>query len=382
METILFMLRIYKKMLALHLCLTIYNHFMKQIITFLCALTLLMSACSGDGVIEMREYGIVPNTGENLSQKMQEALTDIKQKDGEKKLTLLFETGRYDFYPEGAASKEYYISNHDQPNPKPVGLALEDWKNLTLDGGNADFIFHGRMLPISLVRSVNADIHAYEASAKLFPEDLNSTNSESSIRAMAAEKVYNSMENRFTVDVLEALAQYDDTEMEIGSANTPFTVKTIDELNLLAGNNNWGMADRYLLLPFEAQYTLMQDEKFYEIWSLTNGKALVDNVGKSGDADNMLRWTPYRGFMIGFMAKKQANNKVGLPIAEDGSILGFAWKRSRVGFGMNDTLQSRIFQDLTKEGNPLVFKTNGSSGAAIIDKTGVIGIKIDATPLQ
>lgn len=233
-----------------------------------------------------------------------------------------------------------------------------------------------------LVRTVNADIHAYEASAKLFPEDLNSTNSESSIRAMAAEKVYNAMENRFTVDVLEALAQYDDTEMEIGDSNTPFTVQTIDELNLLAGNNNWGMADRYLLLPFEAQYTLMQDEKFYEIWSLTNGKALVDNVGKSGDADNMLRWTPYRGFMIGFMAKKQANNKVGLPIAEDGSILGFAWKRSRVGFGMNDTLQSRIFQDLTKEGNPLVFKTNGSSGAAIIDKTGVIGIKIDATPLQ
>lgn len=156
------MLRIYKKMLALHLCLTIYNHFMKQIITFLCALTLLMSACSGDGVIEMREYGIVPNTGENLSQKMQEALTDIKQKYGEKKLTLLFETGRYDFYPEGAASKEYYISNHDQPNPKPVGLALEDWKNLTLDGGNADFIFHGRMLPISLVRSVNATLKNFQ----------------------------------------------------------------------------------------------------------------------------------------------------------------------------------------------------------------------------
>lgn len=234
-----------------------------------------------------------------------------------------------------------------------------------------------------LVRSVNADIHAYEASARLFPEDLNSTNSESSLRAMAAEKVYNSMENRFTVDVLNALEQYDDTEMEIGSADTPFTVKTIDEINLLAGNNNWGMADRYMLLPYEAQYTLMQDEKFYEIWSLTNGKALVDNVGKSGDADNMLRWTPYRGFMIAFMAKqKDGKNLVGLPTADDGSILGFAWKRSRVGFGMNDTLQSRIFQDPTKEGNPIVFKTNGSSGAAIIDKSGVIGIKIDATPLN
>ena len=128
---------------------------MKKIILNLCMLALLMSACSNEKIVKMSDYGIVPDTQENLSAKIQEALNTIKQENEGKKVTLLFEKGRYDFHTEGAFQKEYYISNHDQPNPKPVGLALEDWKNLTLDGGGADFYFYGRMLPLSLVRSEN-----------------------------------------------------------------------------------------------------------------------------------------------------------------------------------------------------------------------------------
>ena len=120
--------------------------------------SLILSACSNEITVNMRDYGIVPDTKENLSAKMQEALTAIKQANEGKKVTLLFEKGRYDFHVEGAFQKEYYISNHAQPNPKPVGLALEDWKNLTLDGGGADFYFYGRMLPMSLVRSENTTL--------------------------------------------------------------------------------------------------------------------------------------------------------------------------------------------------------------------------------
>ena len=103
--------------------------------------SLILSACSNEITVNMRDYGIVPDTKENLSAKMQEALTAIKEANEGKNVTLVFEKGRYDFHVEGAFQKEYYISNHDQPNPKPVGLALEDWKNLTLDGGGADFYF-------------------------------------------------------------------------------------------------------------------------------------------------------------------------------------------------------------------------------------------------
>lgn len=233
-----------------------------------------------------------------------------------------------------------------------------------------------------IATTVVADIVPYEQSAKLFPQDLNATNSAASLRALAAAKVVHGMENRFTATILNALMQYDDSEMEVGSSTTPFEVETIDRINLLADNHGWGDGyDRFLLLPPEAKYTLMQDEKFYEIWSIVNGKEIVDRAMKSDDNNEQIRWTPYRGFNVGFMQKKAGRNVVGLPIATDTSLMGFAWKRSRLGFGMNQTLETRIFEDKTKEGNPIVFKTNGSCGAAIIDKEGVIGIKIDPTPI-
>ena len=109
-------------------------------------------------VIQMKEYGIIPSKA-NSSKKLNEALTKIqsavKQKD---RIVLKFEPGEYHFHEEGSYTKEYYISNHDQTNPKHVGLALEGWSNLVLDGGGADFLFHGRMLPISLINSSNVTL--------------------------------------------------------------------------------------------------------------------------------------------------------------------------------------------------------------------------------
>lgn len=231
-----------------------------------------------------------------------------------------------------------------------------------------------------MAETVNADIVPYEKSAKLFPQDLNATNSAASLRSLAAYKVVHAMENKFTETILDALSQYDDVTMEVGSATTPFEVETLDRVNLIADNHGWGGAERYMLLPPEAKYTLMQDPKFYEVWSLVNGKTMIDRSVKSSDLDDQIQWTPYRGFLIGFMQKKAGRNVVGLPIATDTSLMGYAWKKNRIGFGMNQTLQTRIDIMPQFEGNPIVFKSNGSCGAAIIDHEGVIGIKIEPTP--
>ena len=139
---------------------------MKQNLLNLFLVCLLLGACSNEKVIEMRTYGIVPDTEENLSPKMAEALALIRQENEGKQVTLKFEKGVYNFHTDGASQKEYYISNHDQPNPKPVGLALENWENLTLDGGGADFIFYGRMLPLSLVNSTNTTLKNFSIDFK------------------------------------------------------------------------------------------------------------------------------------------------------------------------------------------------------------------------
>lgn len=78
-----------------------------------------------------------------------------------KAVTLRFQSGTYHFYPEGAAERTYYISNHDQDNPKRVGLALEDMKSLTIEGNGAEFIFHGQMIPVSLLRSTDCTLQNF-----------------------------------------------------------------------------------------------------------------------------------------------------------------------------------------------------------------------------
>lgn len=77
---------------------------------------------------------------------------------GDDTITIVLPKGRYDFYPEGAAQKEYFISNHDQDNPKLVGLPFENMKNIIFDAQGSELIFHGRMLPVSLINSENCTL--------------------------------------------------------------------------------------------------------------------------------------------------------------------------------------------------------------------------------
>ncbi len=96
--------------------------------------------------------GINKENSKDLHEILSRAKYMIRDKD---RIIVRFETGRYDFYPTNAQTREYYISNHDQDQPKKVGICIEDCNNLTIDGNNSDFIFHGQMLPVAIVNSSN-----------------------------------------------------------------------------------------------------------------------------------------------------------------------------------------------------------------------------------
>ncbi|MFI3295009.1 MAG: alpha-1,3-galactosidase B [Rikenellaceae bacterium] len=100
-------------------------------------------------VYHLSDYGLRPNSSVNSALVIDSLLGEISLR-GENAI-LIFEPGQYNFYPNSTTQREYYISNHDQVNPKMVGIAAENLKGLTIDGGGAEFIFHGRMLPISVV---------------------------------------------------------------------------------------------------------------------------------------------------------------------------------------------------------------------------------------
>ena len=131
------------------------------IITLLIGSGLLLNAAAQTKpkVFELNQYGVIPNTGVNITPLINKALQQIsEERSKEEPILVKLKKGRYDFHPEGAERREYYISNHDQDNPKLVGIALEEFNNITIDGQGADLFFHGRMLPISLISNENVTL--------------------------------------------------------------------------------------------------------------------------------------------------------------------------------------------------------------------------------
>lgn len=131
----------------------------KSVLSLDAAFLFVALSVSAQKVYNVSDYGLRPDSKKNASPVVQKVIARIQTecKDGEA-VILRFEEGRYNFHEKGCAEREYYISNHDQTNPKKVGLALEDMKNLTVDGQGAELIFHGRMLPVSLLRSENCTL--------------------------------------------------------------------------------------------------------------------------------------------------------------------------------------------------------------------------------
>lgn len=128
----------------------------KNIIFMLSLLLLAIYSCKQtDDVVSFDSFGVQPNTNENASLAAVKLVEHLKANESDKHITVVFPKGRYDFYEDGSFQREYYISNHDQTNPKSVGFALEGLQNITIDGQGSDFIFHGRMVPFALLNNAN-----------------------------------------------------------------------------------------------------------------------------------------------------------------------------------------------------------------------------------
>lgn len=128
----------------------------------LCLLSFSVLSCGEKTlVIDMAQLGVVPNEKSDCSERVNAIIDSVAEANPDKALVFQFAQGRYDFYPDNSPQREYYISNHDQVNPKSVGICIEDRKNLTIDGCGSDFIFHGGMLPVAVVGSENCTLRNF-----------------------------------------------------------------------------------------------------------------------------------------------------------------------------------------------------------------------------
>ncbi len=133
------------------------TYFQHRTTVILLAICLILPFCSGAQVtpvtVNLSAFGIHPDTGKDMSGKLAKAIETIGEKYGRSNVCLQFKPGQYNFYPDKASRCDYFISNHDQVAGKPVAFDLNGWNNLTVDGSGAEFIFHGRMMPVAVVNS-------------------------------------------------------------------------------------------------------------------------------------------------------------------------------------------------------------------------------------
>lgn len=135
---------------------------------FLLIVSAALISCNQTGKsISFDSFGVEPDSKENASAAAVQLIEQLRTWSGSSEIVVTFPKGRYDFYEDDAFEREYYISNHDQTNPKKVGFALENLKNITIDGQGSEFIFHGRMVPFALLNSENIKLRNFSVDFEL-----------------------------------------------------------------------------------------------------------------------------------------------------------------------------------------------------------------------
>ncbi len=98
-------------------------------------------------IIRAAEHGLFPGR-EEAGPALRQLLA---RSHGSRHTTIELEAGEYHFYEENALPMSVYVSNHDQQAVHRTGLPLVGLHGVTLRGNGAQFIFHGKMLPMLLM---------------------------------------------------------------------------------------------------------------------------------------------------------------------------------------------------------------------------------------
>src|SRR6187402_3948080 len=102
---------------------------------------------AGGQRIEVSEYGVIPNTFSDVTANVKKAIEACRDKP---QTTIHFPAGRYDFWPDQAEETSYYITNSSSEEEYPVkkqrvGLLFKHLNNITIEGNQSLFVFHGKM---------------------------------------------------------------------------------------------------------------------------------------------------------------------------------------------------------------------------------------------
>ena len=115
----------------------------------------LAGGLSAAKVFHAADYGIVPGEAAYTASDVARMLAEVRQACAQEPsaaepIRLLFKPGTYEIGPEQCQARTWFISNHDQDNPKRVFLPLEGLTNVELCGNGALFNLHARIIPFGI----------------------------------------------------------------------------------------------------------------------------------------------------------------------------------------------------------------------------------------
>ena len=125
------------------------------IVTFLISCFSVFSQTPCQDSIRISDFGLRPDTRENAVPFVQKALEACQKMTNP---VIIFQKGRYDFWPHHCVEREYFESNTTDVNPKRLAILIENMDGLMIDGNSSDFVFHDRMQPFTVDNSRNITI--------------------------------------------------------------------------------------------------------------------------------------------------------------------------------------------------------------------------------
>ncbi len=107
--------------------------------------------------VDVTAYGVRPGSGEDAAGAVRKAISACA---GKGPVVLNFPKGKYEFWPEQAEKRHYFISNTSSEDEDPlknyaIGLLFEGMKNLVVEGNGSLFVFHGKMITCVFDRCEN-----------------------------------------------------------------------------------------------------------------------------------------------------------------------------------------------------------------------------------
>src|SRR5690242_18084447 len=111
----------------------------------------ISNAIYAQKIINLSDYGGIPNSYQNASPGIARAIKDAAGFDS---CIIKFPGGRIDLWPEGAEKQVYYISNSTEndsiPKERIIGMLFKNLSHITLEGNNTLLIYHGKMMLMAI----------------------------------------------------------------------------------------------------------------------------------------------------------------------------------------------------------------------------------------